>query len=148
MNLKTHRPLLRRLAAGWLLGLGVAQAEPTAYDFTLTVEQNLLSLEADAVPVTAVLERLAEALAVTVDSEQIDPKPVTLRFQRLPLRKALDRLIDNYSLGYENGRLSEIRVLPSTTRGSATVTVQKPPVVIRESGPSFEFELDPGALVR
>jgi len=89
------------LLAATLAGADVTPAlEPPAP--SVSFDDGLVSVEADGVPLDELLAAIGEASGVAIRGEVLDPRPVTVWLDGVPLREAVDRLLrrQNFTMRY------------------------------------------------
>jgi len=105
--------------------------------FTLTIENNLISLTARDASVKAILEELGRRMNIAVVAAIPADETITTEFNRLPLKEALNKLSQNHAYvtdsAKETGRITKIMVTPGG-RGLVRALPSSEP---------FRFEFDP-----
>jgi len=96
--------------AGVLLTAALAAAEvapeaPAAGRFApplVSFDDGLVTVEAEAVPLDELLDAISEVSGVAIRGDVLDPRPVTVRLDAVPLRQAVDRLLrhQNFTMRY------------------------------------------------
>jgi hypothetical protein len=139
-----------------LFGEGTKQegdrAKPLAADFVLTIQDGLLSVTAKKASLTQLLGEIGRRMNIEVVAEIPAEDKVTLAFDRLTLKEALQRFSNYTNLAYferEPGQISKIMAFPkgATTglsRRAATESElkQEPSKGAPRTEP-FKFEFDP-----
>jgi len=118
--------------------------------FTLTIENNLISLTARDASIKAILEALGRRMNIAVVAAIPPEEMITTEFTKLPLQDALKKLSENHAYvtdsAKETGRITKIMVTPGE-KGVARA-VSPAHQSIRDMASSqpepFRFEFDPG----
>jgi hypothetical protein len=114
--------------------------------FTLTIENNLISLTARDASIKAILEEIGKRMNIAVVAAISPEETITTEFNRLSLKEALKELSENHAYVRDyTGRITNI-VVTSDKKG----VVRAPSVAnnsIRDVASSkpeaFKFEFDP-----
>jgi len=124
-------------------------------DFVLTIQDNLLSLDAQQASLQEILDEIGRRMHLEVEAQIPAQEKITLAFERLSLEEALQRFGDYTNYVYvkgaekEPGQISKIMIFPKRE----TTVPSSPPALDAEvkKGASkvaprpepFKFEFDP-----
>ena len=152
----------RRVLITTVLGLVIAQTTYSPQNtqpsqtrakrqasFTLTIENDLISLTTRDASVKAILGELDRRMNSAVVAAIPGEETITTEFAKLPLKEVLARLVSNYAYVTDSakdmGRITKIMVTPEE-KGVARV-VSSSSKSTRHLAPSqpepFKFEFDP-----
>ncbi len=106
-----------------LLAASVAAGAPS-----LTYTDGRLSAQLDQVPLTEVLDRLAEATGARIGGDPGEPRDVSAHFEDLPIDRALDRLLGAQSFTLRYG--ADGRLLSIDLRGLPAAPVERPQAIV------------------
>lgn len=136
------------LLAGLVLGrTGVVRAEERAPDpdgaLSIHYRDDRLTVRANDVATTEVLEQLARSTGASIQGAQPDAPRISAEFEDVPLADALQRLLgkNSFNLVYGRNGLREIQLLGS----GPALSVQPPPARVDSLPPSLAML--PGTLV-
>ena len=131
-----------------------------AQQYLLQIAGDRISLQATDIPLIQIVEDIGERMDIQVVIQVPKEEWVTVKFEALPLEKALQRLSKNHALvtDKEAGRISKIFLLPKGHEDSpmerAAVSSPEPVSDAQAAGPTedpadtkqskpFEFTFDP-----
>lgn len=127
-----------------------SQSESTRQaPFTLTIENNLISLTARAASIKAILEEIGRRMNIAVVAAIPADETLTTEFSRLPLKDALKKLSENHAYvtdsAKDTGRITKIMVTPGgkeAARAMSAANKSTKEVGVSQPEP-FKFEFDP-----
>ncbi len=84
--------------------------------YSLTIEENMVSLKATDASLKKIIEDIGKRMKIEVNMMLPEDEKVTVEFDKLPLKDALERLSSNYAYltnsEKQDGRITKIMVLP------------------------------------
>jgi type II secretory pathway component GspD/PulD (secretin) len=123
--------------------------------FALTIQDNLLSLDAKDASLKEVLDEIGQRMHIEVVAQIPTQEKITLAFDRLSLEEALQRFSEYTNYVYlkgaekEPGQISKIMIFPKrevTAPSPPTATESEPKKAASKAAPRpepFKFEFDP-----
>jgi hypothetical protein len=119
---------------------------PVNSNYTLTINDNLISLDAQGASVKEVVEEIGRRMDITVISEIPDGRRVTVKFEGLTLEAAIERLRDYADIAYikesedKDAKVTKILVFEKGkgTQQSKLVNVEERGEEMEETGIGFE----------
>ncbi len=123
--------------------------------FNLTVEEDLISLNANSASLKEIIEEIGKVLEISVVGNIPEKEKISIDFEKLSLQDALGKLSTNYGFLMDSGkegkshddklsRIAKIIILPKGKETALADSTTKESVVT-EAGHSepFKFEFDP-----
>jgi hypothetical protein len=99
---------------------------------TVSFADGLVTVEADEVPLDQLLHSIADEAEVELHGEVVEPRPVTVRLDGVPIRQAIDRLLvdQNFTMRYRaDGTLEWITLRGPSMERTTPAQRRRPPRV-------------------